>query len=74
MIDLIGYAALVINLVSMGMKDFTKLRVLAALANFIYVIYGFMIDAYPIVIGCSIAVFLHIYHLKRKSTQIGFDN
>lgn len=74
MIDIIGYIALIINLLSMGMSNFTRLRILAALANFIYVIYGVMIDAYPIVIGCSIAVVLHLYHLiNRRRREINFN-
>ena len=74
MIDIIGYIALIINLLSMGMSNFTRLRILAALANFIYVIYGVMIDAYPIVIGCSIAIVLHVYRLIKKSGNIEFNN
>jgi hypothetical protein len=74
LIDIIGYIALIINLFSMGMSNFTRLRVLAALANFIYVIYGVMIGAYPIVIGCAIAVILHVYRLIKKPGNIEFNN
>lgn len=64
-IDIIGYSALVINLYSMSVKGEYKLRLISALANFIYIIYGILLIAFPIIIGCSIAVVLHIYRLKR---------
>ncbi len=49
----------------MSVKGEYKLRLISALANFIYIIYGMLLTAFPIIIGCSIAVVLHIYRLKR---------
>ena len=68
-VDIIGYSALVINLYSMSTKGEYKLRLISALANFIYIIYGILIHAFPIIIGCSIAVGLHIYHLNRLKVE-----
>jgi cytochrome bd-type quinol oxidase subunit 2 len=64
-IDIIGYSALAINLYSMSTKGEYKLRLISAIANFIYIVYGILISAFPIIIGCSIAVVLHIYRLNR---------
>lgn len=63
--DLIGYLGLGLNLFSMYSKGEIKLRVFSAIANFVYVIYGILINAYPIVIGSCIAVALHLYRLKE---------
>lgn len=65
----IGYLALVLNLYSMSLKGEYKLRLISTIANGIYIFYGILIDALPITIGCSIAVFLHIYHLKRLKSN-----
>ncbi len=65
-IDFLGYVALIINLTSMSMGNVIKLRVLSAIANLIYIIYGLLIHAMPIVIGCSIAVALHSYHIYKQ--------
>ena len=70
-IDMLGYTALVINLLSMAMGNVIKLRVLSALANAIYIVYGLLIYAMPIVIGCSIAVALHSYHIYKQVKQTG---
>lgn len=65
LIDSIGYAALVINLYSMSTKGEYKLRLISLIANIGYIIYGVLISALPIIIGCTIAVFLHGFHLRR---------
>lgn len=64
-IDGIGYAGLIINLYSMSTKGEYKLRLISLIANAIYIVYGLLISANPIIIGCTIAVFLHGYHLRR---------
>jgi len=68
-IDIIGYSALVVNLYSMSVNGEYKLRVISAIANFIYILYGILISAFPIIIGCSIAVLLHIYRLNKLTIE-----
>lgn len=65
LIDCIGYGGLVINLYSMSKKGEYKLRLISLIANVIYILYGVLISATPIIVGCTIAVFLHGYHLRR---------
>jgi len=64
-IDLVGYTTLTFNLISMTRANVIRLRQLSAIANAIYILYGFLIQAYPVVIGCTIAIILHTYHLFR---------
>lgn len=63
--QIIGYTALSLNLISMSMKNTFYLRAGSLLANAIYVIYGFMIDAPPIFIGASVAMLLHSYRIFK---------
>ncbi len=65
LIDSIGYVALVINLYSMSTKGEYKLRLVSLIANICYIFYGTLIGATPIIVGCTIAVFLHGYHIRR---------
>ncbi len=65
MVHYIGYIALGLNLLSMSMKRMCYLRVLSLLANSLYIIYGSLIDAPPVIIGCTIAVGLHSFHLYK---------
>lgn len=70
--DTVGYVALTINLYSMSSKSEHRLRIISVLANLIYVGYGIMISAVPIILGCSVAVLLHIYRLyKMKIVTYG---
>ena len=65
LIDSFGYFALIINLYSMSTKGEYKLRLISLIANTMYIIYGVLIAATPIIVGCTIAVFLHGYHIRR---------
>ncbi|MDH7448198.1 hypothetical protein [Aquimarina sp. 2201CG14-23] len=65
LIDSIGYTALVINLYSMSTKGEYKLRLISLIANSGYILYGALISATPIIVGCTIAVLLHGYHIRR---------
>lgn len=69
-IDSIGYGALIINLYSMSVKGEYKLRLISLIANIIYIFYGILLNASPVIIGCAIAVLLHAYRLyKLQSTK-----
>ena len=74
LIDSIGYAALVINLYSMSTKGEYKLRLISLIANIGYIFYGVLISAFPIIIGCTIAVFLHGYHIRRLQLNNNNNN
>lgn len=69
LIDCIGYIALLINLYSMSTKGEYKLRIYALIANLLYIVYGTLINAAPIIIGCVVAVFLHAYHIRAFQTN-----
>lgn len=69
MINLIGYLGLALNLVSMALNNVLGLRIFAMLANCIYLIYGFLLNAPPFIIGSALAIAIHLFHitkLKRK--------
>jgi hypothetical protein len=68
MTNALGFLALTLNLSAMTMKDILYLRVLSLVANAIYIIYGLLLGAAPIVAGSFVAVVIHsvtIYRLKR---------
>jgi hypothetical protein len=73
MINALGFLALTLNLTSMTMKNILYLRVLSLIANALYIIYGLLIGAAPIIAGSFVAVVIHavsIYKLKHpKQSQ-----
>ncbi len=69
MIHLIGYSALVVNLLSMTMNNILYLRLLSLLGNGIYIIYGIVLKSPPLILGGTIAVSIQafqIYKLKQN--------
>jgi hypothetical protein len=70
MINALGFLGLTLNLTSMVMKDILYLRLLSLTANAVYIIYGLLIGATPIVVGSFIAIIIHSVNIYRlKSTQ-----
>jgi hypothetical protein len=67
--SIIGYIALSLNLYSMSVKGEYKLRFFSAIANSIYVVYGIFLQEYPIIIGSSIAVVLHVTRLLKLKQE-----
>jgi hypothetical protein len=68
MTNALGFLALTLNLSAMTMKDILYLRVLSLVANAIYILYGLLLGAAPIVTGSFVAVIIHsvsIYRLKH---------
>ena len=53
----------------MTMKDVIHLRIMALCANAVYVAYGLMLHAMPFIIGCTIAVSIHTYHIYRLKNE-----
>ncbi|MEL7001421.1 MAG: hypothetical protein AAFN93_01665 [Bacteroidota bacterium] len=47
----------------MTRKNMVSLRIISLLANGVYILYGIRLEAPPFIIGCSIAVLIHLYHL-----------
>ncbi len=64
-LDSIGYLAIIVNLYSMLVKGEKRLRLISTIANSIFILYGILLGAMPIIVGSCIAVFLHSYHLRR---------
>jgi hypothetical protein len=68
MTNALGFLALTLNLTAMTMKDILHLRLLSLVANTMYIIYGLLLGAVPIVTGSFVAVVIHsvsIYKLKH---------
>ena len=63
--EMIGYAALGLGVVALGMKRMVPLRVIHTCSAITYIVYGSLIDATPIIIAGSVSVIIHGFHLIR---------
>jgi hypothetical protein len=64
-VHLLGLAALGFGLLAMMMKNILILRIFSAIGNFIYIIYGFLLGAPPLIIGGAIVIVIHGYHIHK---------
>ncbi len=74
MINALGYIAILLNIVSMAMKNILYLRICSLVANSLYILYGIFLNAMPIIFGGSIAVMLHAYRIKQFIKNNEKDN
>jgi hypothetical protein len=73
MLEYIGYAASVIVLISLLMSSVKKLRWINLFGSFFFVLYGFLIKAYPIAILNIFTVSINIYYIiKMANTKTYF--
>ncbi len=68
MINLFSFSALGVALFALTNKNITKLRTWHFISSLMYIIYGFAIDAMPIVIGAILYCFIHSYHIYNSKT------
>jgi len=66
LVEWTGYAAMILLMISFLMKDIKKLRIINTLACLLFVIYGFMLNAWPIIISNAFIAFVNLYYLFIK--------
>ncbi|RMF55545.1 MAG: hypothetical protein D6746_13460 [Bacteroidetes bacterium] len=63
--EIIGYVASVLVAVSLMMRSILKLRIINMLGAITFVIYGLLIEAYPVVLVNFIIVLINLYYLRE---------
>ena len=64
-VDALGTLVITLNILSMAMINPVKLRLTSGLANILLFVYGFLIGAFPLMIGGLIIVMIHAFILLR---------
>ncbi len=69
-IEWVGYSASALIVISLIMTSVVKLRVLNTAGCVLFVVYGFIIGAYPVAISNLMIVLINLYHLyKLKASE-----
>lgn len=67
--DWVGYLAMILVISSFVFKDIIKLRIVNLVGAIVFITYGFMLNAWPIIATNLIIIIIQIYHLfKPKLT------
>lgn len=64
-IEIYGYISMIVVVISMMMKDIKWLRILNSISCAMFIIYGFLISAYPIIILNSIVIGINAFRLLK---------
>ncbi len=56
---------MVVVLISTMMKDMKRLRIINSIGCLMFIIYGLILSAYPIVLMNSIVILIHIWRLYK---------
>lgn len=65
-IEIFGYISMIVALVSMMMKDIKTLRIVNSIACAMFVVYGFILGAYPIVIMNILVIIINLHQILKK--------
>jgi hypothetical protein len=64
-VEIFGYFAMIVVLISMLMTDIKKLRITNSVASLMFLIYGLFLSAYPIVVMNSLVIMINLYKLYK---------
>ena len=64
--NIVGFIALSIALFAMSNKDITKLRWWHLASSALYIFYGILIDAYPVILGAVLYCLIHSWHIYKQ--------
>ena len=65
-IEWVGYTAMALLMFSFLLKDITRLRIWNSLGCGVFIVYGFLIQSYPIMITNIFILCVNVYYLFIK--------
>lgn len=66
LVNILGYLASLVTLLSFLMKDMKRLRIINIIACVLFVIYGCLNKDIPIIIVNVAVALAHLYYLKKR--------
>ncbi|EJG1885913.1 YgjV family protein [Vibrio parahaemolyticus] len=69
MVEILGYAALIMVAISLTMKDIVKLRILNFIGCALFTAYGLMIDSWPVVLTNGFIACVNVYFLAKMQQE-----
>ena len=67
-VEWVGYVAMLTLMVSFLMKNIKKLRIINTFACLLFVVYGFMLDSWPVIISNAFISMVNLYYLFFKKS------
>jgi len=64
-IEIFGYISMLVVLLSTMMKDIKRLRIVNSIACVMFIVYGLLLGAYPIVLMNVLVIIIHLFRLIK---------
>jgi hypothetical protein len=64
-VEIFGYISMLVVIWSMTMKDMKWLRIVNSVSCGMFIVYGFLMMAYPLVVMNSIVILINVYRLIK---------
>ncbi len=64
-VEVFGYISMLVVIWSMTMKDMKWLRIVNSISCGMFIVYGFLMMAYPLVVMNSIVIGINVYRLIK---------
>lgn len=68
-VELIGYLASALIVVSLAMTSVVRLRIISFIGSVTFVVYGLLIGAWPIVVSNAIIAGINVWYLRKELTR-----
>lgn len=65
-VEIIGYLASAAVLISFLMKDVNKLRLINSVGCILFVIYGYMLESWPVIITNAAIIMVNAYYVIQS--------
>ncbi len=65
-VELVGYLASALIVASLAMRSVVKLRTVSLIGSLVFVAYGLLIQAWPIVISNAIIACINVWYLRKE--------
>lgn len=63
--DWVGYLAMLLVISSFVFKDILRLRIVNLTGAVAFIVYGIMLEAWPIIITNTVIIIIQVYHLSK---------
>ena len=68
--EFFGFIGLFFLLLAMSQKSFLKLRIILIMANLMYLMQGFTLDSYSLIIGSILSISINIFMMIKKYVSV----
>lgn len=66
--EIVGYLASALIVMSLAMRSVVKLRIVSLVGSVVFVVYGALIGAWPVIIANGAIAVINVWHLRREFT------